>query len=259
MMIEKSCEYANRDEVIVSYLYDDLDDVSRVTFDAHLSVCSVCRGEIGELRAVRRQLQKWEAPAVVSSLQPPVRGVQRQTSWWQEIPMWARAAAAVVCIGAAAGLANIDVRYNQEGFTVRTGWLTPSMPTSATAAPASALAGGDGVVPWRADLAALERQLRNEFRSESTQPMAVASATPAMSETELLRRVRQLVQESERKQERELALRVGQVLRSVDAQRQADLRRIDNNLGLIQNNTGAEVMRQRQMLINYLSRVSAQK
>jgi len=90
--------------------------------------------------------------------------------------------------------------------------------------------------------------------------MAVArSSAPSMSEAELLRRVRRLVEESERKQERELALRVGQVIRSVDAQRQSDLRRIDNNLGLIQNNTGAEVMRQRQMLINYLSRVPTQK
>jgi len=55
---------------------------------------------------------------------------------------------------------------------------------------------------------------------------------------------------------------VGQVLRDVSAQRQADLRRIDDKVGVIQTNTGAEVMRQRQLLqnyANYLSRVSLQK
>lgn len=185
--------------------------------------------------------------------------------------MWARAAAAVVCIGAGAGLANVSVHYDQQGLSVRTGWMT-----TAVTSPQSPLGSARGdrepvarsavaspeAAPWRPDLDALERQLRTEFRS--TDAMAPRSTTvarssePSMSDTALLRRVRELVDESERRQERELALRVGQVIRDVNAQRQSDLRKIDSNLGLIQNNTGAEVMKQRQLL-NYLVRVSSQK
>ena len=63
-----------------------------------------------------------------------------------------------------------------------------------------------------------------------------------------MRRVRQLMQESERRQESELALRMAEAVRELQMQRQADLVKIDHTLGLIQNRTGMEVMRtQRQM------------
>ena len=61
----------------------------------------------------------------------------------------------------------------------------------------------------------------------------------------MLRRVRALVDESEQRQQRELALRVAEVLRDVNAQRQADLVKIDRSLGVVQNNLGVEVMKQR--------------
>ncbi len=59
----------------------------------------------------------------------------------------------------------------------------------------------------------------------------------------------------ERKQQRELALRVAGVVRDVESQRRGDLVKIDRSLGEIQSNTGVEVMRQRELL-NYLVRVS---
>jgi DUF1009 family protein len=65
---------------------------------------------------------------------------------------------------------------------------------------------------------------------------------------EMVRRVRTLIDESERKQQRELALRVAEMARESQAQRQADLLRIDRSLGFIQANTGAEMMRNRQRL-----------
>lgn len=182
------------------------------------------------------------------------------------MPVWAQVAAAVLCLGVGAGLANLDMRYDQHGLSVRTGWLTTDAsptPPPAGAGSTSAAAVTETAAPWRADLAALERQLRTEFRSTdpaASDPIAVARASqPSMSEAALMRRVRALVEESERRQERELALRVGQVIRDVNAQRQSDLRKIDSNLGFIQSNTGAEVMKQRQLLMNYLVRVSSQK
>jgi hypothetical protein len=74
-----------------------------------------------------------------------------------------------------------------------------------------------------------------------------------------MRRVRALVGESERRQQRELALRVAELVRDVNAQRQADLRRIDQNLGLMQNKTNVEVLRNREMLNYVAQRVSSQR
>lgn len=277
-MTDMTCAYPDRDETIVTHLYDDLDDAARRAFDAHVAACAQCRTELAQLRGVRRQLGQWEAPAVaslqsaVASREAPAAGsgqssVAGRRSWWRDVPAWAQVAAAVLCLGAGAGLANLDIRYGPQGVTVRTGWLPPhavATPSAAVAPAPAAATAVDTSAPWRADLSALERQLRTEFRSTQTAAdggsiMVARTNQPMMSDAALLRRVRALVEESERKQERELALRVGQVIRDVNAQRRADLRTIDSNLGFVQSNTSAEVMKQRQLLMNYLVRVSSQK
>ena len=76
-----------------------------------------------------------------------------------------------------------------------------------------------------------------------------------ISDAELQRRVRAIIEESERRQERELALRVAEVVKDVNAQRQADLVKIDRSLGFIQSSTYGEQMKQRE-LVNYLLKVS---
>ena len=112
--------------------------------------------------------------------------------------------------------------------------------------------------PWRSDLAALEQQLKTEFHasqvSSSIGPQSVRAASSGDAET-LLRRVRALLDESEKRQQRELALRVAEVLRDVNAQRQADLIKIDRNLDGMQNKLGVEVFQQRQSL-NYFMRAN---
>ena len=67
--------------------------------------------------------------------------------------------------------------------------------------------------------------------------------------------MRQLIAESEQRQQNQLALRTAQVVRDFDTQRRADLTQIQNSFGQIEGLTGAEVKEQRQML-NYLMRVS---
>jgi ribosomal protein L30/L7E len=87
----------------------------------------------------------------------------------------------------------------------------------------------------------------------------LASAQPPTDDAALLARVRSIVQESERRQQRELALRVAEVARDSQVQRQADLVKIDRSLGLIQRNTGVEVMRTQQQLNTLAQRVSQQR
>jgi hypothetical protein len=89
--------------------------------------------------------------------------------------------------------------------------------------------------------------------------VAAVNPAPALS-PEALRRVRTLVEESERRQQRELALRLAEAIRDVNAQRQADLVRIDRNIGAVQNNTGREMLRQRSEMLNYVTvRTSLQR
>ena len=89
----------------------------------------------------------------------------------------------------------------------------------------------------------------------ATRTVSTADARSGSTDSDLMRRMRALIDETEKRQQRELALRIGEVLRDVNAQRQADLGRIDRSLGLMENNLGVEVLKQRQSL-NYLMRVN---
>src|SRR5262249_41166503 len=153
-----------------------------------------------------------------------------------------------------------DIRYDQSGLTLRTGWSKPATravgPEGPNAPGASTAADSGGRnAPWRAELTALEAQLRSEIRSARQAAPQPLQARSAAVDVDVLRRVRALVDESERRQQRELALRIAEVCRDINAQRQADLTKIDRNLGFIQNSTGVEIMKQRET-INYLMKVS---
>ena len=254
-MTESMCSYSgDREEALVASLYDDGDPALRAAFEAHLTACGRCRDELDALRGVRVQLGRWAPP------EPSFAAFARQSarhtppSWWQGIPAWAQVAAAVLLVGVSAGIANLDVRYDANGLSVRTGW---SKQPPAAAAGVARIDGASA--PWRADLTALERQLKTEFRaaqvSATVAPVAATPRAASAADADVLRRVRALLDESEKRQQRELALRVAEVVRDVNAQRQADLVKIDRSLGVVQNNLGVEVMKQRQSL-NLLYRAS---
>lgn len=273
------CIYPDRDAVLAGYLYEDIDVQERVAFDKHLTACRWCSEELAELRGVRHTLGQWAPPEPTrtfasfeprASIEPPSH-VPR--AWWHQVPVWAQVAAAMLVLGASASIANLDIRYDRAGLSVRTGWSKPAQPPAQTAAPAPVAAAtqdvakaAQGDAPWRADLAALQNQLRSEMRTASaaSTTVAAASTTPAaslvsasdsMSDAEFRRRVRVLLDESEKRQKTELALRVAEVVHDVDAQRQSDLAKIDRSLGYIQTNTYSEQLKQREM-VNYLVKAS---
>jgi hypothetical protein len=273
------CTYSiDRDETVVAYLYDDIEPSARAAFEAHMASCEACRDEVQSLRGVRQQLAEWSAPqpegvvdsrqfavdrprlVVENSRDPRAAALHHDrsssSSWLPDIPAWAQAAAAVLIVGVAAGIANLDVRYDHNGLSIRTGWSKPSAP----AAPATSTA----TAPARADLVshdelvALEQRLRDEVRSVQSSHTVAAADTPSPrggADADLMRRVRTLIDEGEKRQQRELALRVGEMMRDVNAQRQADLVRIDHSLGQMENNLGVEVLKQRER-VNYLLRVN---
>lgn len=254
-MNEFICHYAgNRDHAIVSYLYGDdgeFDRAERAAFEAHLTVCDRCREELASLGGVRASLLGWSPPGFESILgtRDERSSAPRQNGWWREVPVWAQTAAALLCLATAAGIANLDVRYDANGLHVRTGWL---------AAPADSGSSSVDAAPWRAELDALEARLRDDVRQASIGANTTSTSNAAAAGNEIspeaIRRVRALVDQSERRQQRELALRLAEAMREVTAQRQADLVRIDRNIGAVQNSTGLEMLRQRnEMLVRTAS------
>ena len=253
-MADILCGYtADRDEILIAYLYDDIEPGPRAAFDAHLATCDRCRHELADLQGVRTGLQAWTPPelsrsVVAASVSPAPKS--RVPAWLREVPVWAQVAAAMLFLGVSARIANLDVRYDRGGLTVRTGWSSPSTPADSSRADAQLP--GDAGSPWKADLDALERRL-------SANPAARIQDTADSSDAQVLRRVRAIVQESERRQQNELALRIAEVSRDFDTKRGADLANIDRGLRTLQSNTGIEVARYGQM-VNYLAnRVSLQK
>jgi hypothetical protein len=265
-MTESLCPYpGDRDEMLVSVLYDEGGPRSadRVAFDAHLAACPACRDELETLRGVRTQLARWSPPEPQLDRQSAFNqrsGINNQQSpaWWRSVPAWAQVAAALLFLGVSAGLANLDVHYDRNGLTIRTGWSSKP-PATAVATTTAAGVRAEADAPWKADLTALEQQLRAEVRAARATGSPTAAPVPASAsrtaDADVVRRVRAMVDESEKRQQRELALRIAEVLRDVGAQRQADLMKVDRALGTVKNDLGVEVLRTRQQ-VNLMYRAS---
>ena len=237
-----------RGEILIGYLYDDIDPVERASFDRHLAVCAECRHELGQLGLVRQRLEEWPPPepafltdarAAMDERRLPARilpGPGPRQGQRFDLPVWAQVAAAMFFVGLSAGLANLRVTYDAAGLTVTTGWMrTAPVPVDA---PATASVPAADPAPWKADMTALEQQLRGEMERAAAQPVATRS-----DDAETMRRVRTLVDDSEKRQQRELSLRVAEISNDLRAQRASDLRNMSRNLTEIQTTTGADLMR----------------
>jgi hypothetical protein len=250
-MNETFCNFpGKRDETIVAYLYGEMEADERALFDRHLVACAPCRAELADLRGVRSELARSAAPELAGHIPfdvAPAFGTGAGKAA-RGIPVWAQAIAATLILGVAAGVANLDVTYSRtSGLSIKTGWRHPADANSSqtVAAPGLAVQTTSSTPPWKSDLTALERELRADI---DRQPVSVQTVSSSNSDEAVLRKVRQLVQDSEKRQESELALRVAEAVRELQTQRQADLVKIDRTLGFMQNRTGMEAMRtQRQM------------
>lgn len=264
---------------LVGYLYGECEPAERRAIDQHLLVCPACAAELETLGATRIQLAAWtppeaqlgfrmvsDAPAT-NVVRPAPSVVEGPSRWWAHpIPIWAQAAAAAVIF--ALGLSLGVWRGTSPGSTAdgtAYGTVAPGN-ASATAAAALTAAPATGVasVATASDLAALEQRLRSEMASEvallrtAASSAAGAPRTGSVSEADILARVRALIDESEQRQQRELALRTAQVVRDFDSQRRVDLQNVRSIVGQVEGSTGAEIARQQQTL-QYLMRVSEQR
>jgi hypothetical protein len=232
----------------------------------HLTVCDRCANEIAALGGVRQQLAAWTTPEVDLGFAVVQQGPgRRQRGWarvpwawrmpaWQPLPL---AAAAVLVLGGALFLARLDIQYGAEGLRVRTGWGHAASPASGTSAAVSSR--GTGASPVQApltaaDLAAFEARFRRELATSvvATSVPADPGPAPRAIDDAWVKRVRQLIEESEIRQQQNLQLRVTELGRDFQMQRQADLVQIEQSFGRLAGDTA----QQRQMLNQYLRNVS---
>jgi anti-sigma factor RsiW len=231
---------------LVGYLYGEGEPGERSAIEAHLKRCPACAAEIEALGSTRTLLAAWAPPEadlgfrIVSESRSKVL---RPPQWWRRpMPAWAQAAAAVLIFGTGLSLGVIS-RNAEEAQPVTVAEAPGPAPALAAVTPAAVSAD---------DLAALEQRLR----AEMSQLRTVSAPAPAStSDSRLLAQVRTLIDESEQRQRRELALRTAEVVRDVDAQRQFDFARVQRALGQFEGQAGAEFQRQRRDL-NNLIRVS---
>jgi anti-sigma factor RsiW len=244
------------EEALVDYLYDEGDAAERLKIARHLHDCAACSVAVLELQSVRGLLSEWKPPPVPLGFKivaadaetpaPSLLSWRRIGAPW---PAWAQAAAGFFLFAAGVAFSQLHVEYGNGALTVR-----------AKSAPSLAMAStvGDITLPaapvlvdtsaQSPDLNALQRTLQSD--------LAPGSGSPTGSD-EVLRRVKAMIDQSEGRQQRELALRLSQLVQDFDTQRRADMLNVEQNFGQLEGQTGAEVAQQRELL-NSLVKVSQQ-
>ena len=241
----------DRKEQLIAFLYDELGSSDARSFQQHLGACAECRTELAELRATRGQIAAWTPPEpdlgfhIVrgAAAPPPPRTFPIS-------PAWGLAAAALLLVAVGAAIANLEVRVGRDGLVVRTGW-------NHAGAAGAARTEGAAVenVDWKQQAQQLDRRLR-ELEQAAAGRQSVQTASASGMTDEQVQRVREMLGQSETRQQRALAARLNEITREFDAQRRIDLAAIDQGMTRLQNTSGAEV-RQYRDLIQRMYRATA--
>ena len=264
-------------ERLLDYLYDELPSAERAAFERHVQECVDCRTELAELGGTRLALASWSPPdsELGFKIVRERPSATRQSFWTfrpfdglRASPAWGFAAAAVIVLAVAAAISNIEVRYGHDGLLVRTGWnRSPNAEVSgAPAGTVTAVGATSTPDDWSSRLRTLDARLQ-QLEQQQNRTVKAAVALPGetqvyssarMSDAELLRTVRKSIADSETRQQRELAMRLTQVVRDFDATRAGDLARIEQGLRRVQGLNDAELIQHRETL-QHLMRVTQQK
>ena len=237
-------------DALLGYVYDECGPAERLRVTQHLQSCSACAEEVAGLRGARHELAGWTPPEVALGFRIAQASSNNTvtmpvpTAWWrQPMPAWGQAVAATVLFGLGMAAGSRGQGAGVAGGT----------PTSPPAAAVSAT-----------DLTSLEQRLGQEIarvRAAAPAPTASAASVRASNEgrdADLLRQVRQLIRDSEDRQQDSFTVRAAQLVRDAEIQRRVDLAQMQQTLTQVQGTTGEEVRRQREML-NYLVNVSQRR
>jgi anti-sigma factor RsiW len=236
-------------DALLDYLYEEGDPAERLKIAQHLQQCAPCSVAVLEFQNVRGMLRGWTPPAAdlgfrvvrdgAAATPTAAEARESRREWWRAwtpVPSqarWVQAAAAMLLFAAGLGVSQLNMAYQDGALTVRL------RPAEAVPMPASQNA-------RRASIA-LTPDPRVESDSGSMTLVSNPSSqnAPNVDVEQLLQRVRAMIDQSEQRQQRELALRLSQAATEVETQHQADLLRIQQSLG-----------QQQEEVMNYLVRTA---
>jgi hypothetical protein len=201
-------------------LYGEADTAARARVQAHLAGCAACRQEMGELRAVRRDLGAWRLPATRPSVTP--RGVV--------LPRWLAAAALLLLgFGATLGVA---------GYASLRG----------------------AIVAQEARAVAVEQRHREEVLALEAKlarrPDAPLDSATLLAGLDA--RVEERFRSSEARQAARLDSRLAGWEERVDAQRRVDMARVAASLSYLDGRHGQQLARTNEIM-GYVLEASARK
>jgi len=201
-------------------LYGEADAAARARVDAHLAGCAPCREEMGELRAVRRDLGAWKLP--------PARPAFTPRGW--VLPRWLAAAALLlVGLGASLGVAGYaSIRRALVAQEVRSAELEQR---------------------HREEVRALEAKLA----SRPDAPLDTASLLAGLDA-----RMDERIHASEARQVERLDSRLAGWEERLDAQRRVDMARVAASLSYLDGRHGQQLARTNEIM-GYVLEASAQK
>ena len=229
---------ADNQDALLDYLYEEGDPAERLAIAKHLQACAPCSVAVLELQSVRGMLSEWTPPAMESSSASPDSRARDGGSWgwgptttkasWRGWRPMFQAAAAVLIFAAGMAVSQLDVDYQEGALTVRARSAAPAMPAASVRNASIELPAervrvdAQGNTPAPVDIDQIERELRDRLDARNV---------PSTDTERLLQRVRAMIDQSEQRQQRELALRLSQITREVDTQHQADLLRVQQEFG----------------------------
>ncbi|HEY0285343.1 MAG TPA: zf-HC2 domain-containing protein [Vicinamibacterales bacterium] len=256
-------------EALLDYLYEEGDAAERLRVATHLQECAACAVAVLEFQNVRGMLSDWAPPASQLGLRM-VQDAGASSSARAASP---GASVVLPGTGETSPSATVD-QGARSGWSWGWGPRTPkessrrwtgqrARPLFQAAAAILLFVSGMAVSQIHVEYENGELRMRMQSaRSEAPPPvnsrMGWITLPPdrGLSEYELIRdlvpklknassadaedllqRVRSMIDQSEQRQQRELALRVSQVAREVETQHQVDVQRIEQNFGRQQDAT----------------------
>ncbi len=215
---------AFRDEMM-DLLYGEAAPAAARRLEEHQAACRACRDELDSFRRLRRELAAWQAPA----------DLERRSRWRPSRRGYlAVAAALVLLVGSGFALRGSEVRYEQGRIAFRLG-----------RAPEPAA--------FAAALAAQEERHRREMDA-----LRVTVAQVSRSDGDTLRRVQQMIAESEARQASLVTTGLTRLEERTEARRQYDLAQVGAGLSYLDGKAGLREARTTE-LMGHLLQASQKK
>ena len=242
-------------DTLIAYIYRECDAETREAVDAHLAACPACTDEVAGFGMVRESLSQWAPPDRVGGFRlvrdedeaaAPAR-VLRPARWWQApLPTLAKVAAAILLFAGGAALANLEVRYDKDGFVVRTGWQAAAVQVAAPVPRGDVGALAAAGRPCRSSGPRRFRRVPRPSSRRSSVNSATSSASssrrsgprprppaPAQvagnvsfDENRVMQRVYTALDESERRQQVNVASYMSRLANDLQSGRAIDMRRV---------------------------------